>query len=102
MFEQYFEYRDGKLYWKDKTVPTASINIGESLSMTATVKLTDGKTDTDINWVSSNSSVAKVNSKGQIQAIKKGIAVITAVSVNDASKNTSIIINDIRLSSSSI
>ena len=29
MFEQYFEYRDGKLYWKDKTVPTASINIGD-------------------------------------------------------------------------
>ena len=38
MFKQYFEYRDGKLFWKAKTFPTARINIGDK----AGSKRTDG------------------------------------------------------------
>ena len=29
MFKQYFEYRDGKLFWKAKTDPRSKMNIGD-------------------------------------------------------------------------
>ena len=29
MFEQYFEYKDGKLFWKAKTHPSVRINVGD-------------------------------------------------------------------------
>jgi len=31
MFKQYFEYRDGELYYKAKTSPSSSINVGDKV-----------------------------------------------------------------------
>ena len=63
---------------------SASLKVGETVSLTATVK-PDDATDKSVTWSSSNTSVATVSSSGIVTAIKAGSATIT-VNTNDGGK----------------
>ena len=63
---------------------SASLKVGETVSLTATVK-PDDATDKSVTWSSSNTSVATVSSSGIVTAIKAGSATIT-VKTNDGGK----------------
>lgn len=54
---------------------SCKITIGSSYKLTATV--TPSKLASNLKWSSSNTSVVKVNSKGQLSAVGKGTATIT-------------------------
>lgn len=75
---------DGKSFAVKVTVETPALN-KKSLTLynkgSYTLKL---NTTRKVTWKSSNTAVAKVNSKGEVTALKSGTAVITA-SVNDKS-----------------
>ena len=58
----------------DKT--TLSLDVGESVQLTATVK-PDDATDKNVSWTSSDESVVKVDN-GKVSALKFGKATITA------------------------
>ena len=58
----------------DKT--SLSLYIGESKALTATITPSD-VTDKTLIWTSSDPSIVKVNSKGQITALSKGQAIVT-------------------------
>lgn len=62
----------------DKT--TLSLAIGETATLTATVK-PDNATDKTISWSSSDPSVVKVDN-GKITALKKGTAVVSVIAAN--------------------
>ena len=55
---------------------TATVYVGETLSLKATVAPSDA-TDQTVTWKSSNKAVAKVSSKGVVTALKAGTATIT-------------------------
>lgn len=70
----------------DKTIPVTSITLnqeeitlteGESFSLTATVSPSDA-TDKTVTWNSSNTTVAQVSQNGRVEALKEGLARITA------------------------
>lgn len=70
----------------DGSIPVSSIslnktelamNVGDSETLTATVK-PDDATDKTVTWKSSNASVATVDENGKVTAIKGGSATITA------------------------
>lgn len=65
---------------------SSSLNIGEKANIVATVNLTDGTTQNEILWVSSNSSIVRVEQNGEITALKEGFAIVSAVSKKDADK----------------
>lgn len=77
-----------KNIWRDHTViPMATVELDrkmivleapESSQLTAKVTLNYGM-DQTVYWASSNPSVAKVNEKGLVTAIKPGTAAITAI-----------------------
>ncbi|MCI8956983.1 MAG: hypothetical protein HFG29_08360 [Eubacterium sp.] len=50
-------------------------------------------TDTRVTWESSDSSIATVNSNGQVTAVKEGMAIITATSVDNPKAKDHIYIN---------
>lgn len=57
--------------------PTSkTIKVGETLSLTSTVKPEDASNKT-VSWTSSNTSIAKVDSSGTVTGVKKGTATIT-------------------------
>jgi Zn-dependent metalloprotease len=55
---------------------TAALKVGESVKLTATVTPSDAS-NKNVTWSSSNTSVATVDSGGNVKAIGKGSAVIT-------------------------
>ena len=57
---------------------------GESFNLTATLAPADAN-DLSVKWTSSDESVARVNTKGGVTALKGGVAIITATS-NDSGK----------------
>ncbi|MBO6306945.1 MAG: Ig domain-containing protein, partial [Paludibacteraceae bacterium] len=59
----------------DKT--TASIEVGKTVTLTATVE-PDNATDKTVTWTSSAESVATVDGNGKVTAVKAGTATITA------------------------
>lgn len=63
----------------DKT--SELIAIGRTLQLTATVS-PDNATDKTVTWTSSDSGIAKVDSKGLVTGIDRGTATITATSAN--------------------
>ena len=63
---------------------SASLKVGETVSLTATVK-PDDATDKSATWSSSNTSVATVSSTGVVTAKSAGSAIIT-VTTKDGSK----------------
>ena len=62
---------------------SATMTIGETLNLTATVT-PDDATDKSITWSSSNTSVANVDANGKVTAKTQGTATITATA-NDGS-----------------
>ena len=59
----------------DKT--SVSLNVGESVTLAATVK-PDNASDKTVSWSSSNASVASVDASGKVSAVAEGTATITA------------------------
>ena len=59
----------------DKT--SVSLNVGESVTLAATVK-PDNATNKTVSWSSSNASVASVDASGKVSAVAEGTATITA------------------------
>lgn len=79
-----------------KVFPTSSsLNVGDKTSIVATVNFSNGVTDNDILWVSSNPSIVQVDQKGEVTALQEGSAIISAVSRKDADKvsGISILVN---------
>ena len=60
---------------------TASLNINETLTLTATIKPSNAM-DKSVYWSSSNTNVATVDANGNIYAISPGTAIITASTNN--------------------
>ena len=60
---------------------SASVNAGSSLSLTATIT-PDNATEKSVTWSSSNTSIATVDSDGQVTAVAAGTATITATTVD--------------------
>ena len=62
--------------------PTASVQTGNSLSLTATAVNNDGSrgTATNVNWTSSNPQIATVSTAGMVTGVSPGTATITATS----------------------
>lgn len=54
------------------------IELGKSATLVATVMLQDNTTSNTVIWSTSDSSIATVDSKGNVTAVKKGTATITA------------------------
>jgi len=61
-----------------------SLDKGETAKLTATLP-TDVDGDRNITWTSSNTAVATVDSEGNVTAVEKGNAVITATTANGKS-----------------
>lgn len=72
------------------TVPAAELEVGKTVTATATVLPADAA-DTSVTWSSSNPAVAAVDSKGVITAKTKGTTVITVTS-NDTKMSDSVTI----------
>lgn len=66
-----------------------SIKAGESLELAATV-LPENALNKNVVWTSSNTDVATVNNEGVVTGVKVGTAKITATSVQDSSKKSTI------------
>lgn len=69
---------------------TLSLNLADKTTgnLTATVSVSNGAAQT-VNWTSSNTGVATVNSSGKVTAVSTGTATITATStVNNDKKGT--------------
>ena len=62
---------------------TAALKVGETTTLTATVK-PDNATNPSVTWKSSDNSVATVNTKGTVTAHKAGTAEITATAEDDS------------------
>ena len=62
---------------KNITVSKKTIKKGQSYQIK--IQLTPKNTTDTLKWKSSNSKVAKVNAKGKVTGLKKGTAVITAI-----------------------
>ena len=60
---------------------TAEMHVGELLELTATIS-PKGASDSEIEWESSNTSVATVSEKGIVKAIAKGAALIKCTSLD--------------------
>lgn len=64
---------------------SAKLLKGKSISLTANV-LPSSTSNKSVTWTSSNTKVAKVNTKGQVTAIEKGSAVITCKTMDGSGK----------------
>ena len=64
---------------------TLSLNQGDSKKLTATIT-PDNTSDKSVTWSSSNTDVATVDNEGNVKAVGKGTATITATSNADNSK----------------
>ena len=73
------------------TAPTNTIGKGQNITLIATV-LPETATNKGITWKSSNEKIATVKS-GVVTGVKKGSAVITAVSKSDTTKKGTFAIN---------
>ena len=63
------------------------LNVGDKATLSATV-LPSNANDKSITWASDDSSIASVNSKGEVTALKEGTTTIT-VTTNDGGKTAS-------------
>ena len=68
---------------------TSSLAIGQSVSLTAFVSVTGDIAET-VNWSSSASGIASVNSSGSVTGVAAGSATITATSTADSTKSGSL------------
>ena len=70
---------------------TASVRLGQKVSLTATVSLPEGVEDDSVTWTSSNEAVATVEN-GEVTGVAIGTATITATSVADPTKSASCVV----------
>jgi hypothetical protein len=68
---------------------TSSLAVGQSVSLTAFVSVTGDIAET-VNWSSSASGIASVNSSGSVTGVAAGSATITATSTADSTKSGSL------------
>jgi len=66
------------------TPGAATLNVGERLTLAASVNADAGITDRTVTWSSSNASIASVDVNGVVTAVGPGNATITATSRADA------------------
>jgi len=69
--------------------PDQSIEVGQYVTLTATVTVIGGAT-TDVTWASSNTAVATVSGAGLVSGVATGTATITATSVGTPTRTDSI------------
>lgn len=67
------------------TPPTATINVGESISLAASVTA-DAATAKTVTWSTSSAATATVDATGKVTGVKAGNVTITATSTADPSK----------------
>lgn len=60
-----------------------TIEINKNISLSALVTIESGEQNSAVDWTSSDSSIANVNSSGIVNAFKKGTVVIKAVSIQN-------------------
>ena len=66
------------------TPASKTLEIGETATLSAVTTMSDNSTTTDyISWRSSNTSIARVSSRGVVTAVAAGTAVITAYDQDD-------------------
>ena len=70
---------------------TASVRLGQKVSLNATVSLPAGVEDKRVTWTSSNEAVATVEN-GEVTGVAIGTATITATSVADPTKSASCVV----------
>lgn len=70
---------------------SASVEVGKTLALTATVKLPDGVTDNSVTWESDNTAAATVDN-GTVTGVAVGTANITVKSVADPTKTATCVV----------
>lgn len=70
---------------------SASVEVGKTLALTATVKLPDGVTDNSVTWESDNTAAATVDN-GTVTGVAAGTANITVKSVADPTKTATCVV----------
>lgn len=71
------------------SLTSKTLNIGENVTLTATVTVLVEGTDESVTWVSSKTDIASVDNNGKVTAIAAGKATVTATSVADTTKMAS-------------
>lgn len=66
---------------------SANLNVGQTLTLSATVKTQDNTTYNDVEWVSENSTVATVSASGVVTAKYPGTVKIKAVALDGTEKS---------------
>jgi uncharacterized protein YjdB len=67
-------------------ISNLSLDVNKTITLISQVDLENNDVSNAIQWVSSDNSVVSVNSSGKLNALKKGAAVIRAVSIQDPAK----------------
>lgn len=80
------------------TSPKNTLNVGEKVSLTATVKNITGEplSGRTIQWFSENSSIVTVNDQGEVTALSSGLAGVHAKSENVKSNSIEFVIGSSR------
>lgn len=96
---------------EEPQVPVESVSLareevtlddGDTIEMTATV-MPENATDTDVTWVSADTSIAKVDEDGMITAINPGTTTVTARTVDGGfTASVTVTVNPVRVTGVSL
>ena len=67
-----------------------NLTVGDTLKLTATITPTNANVDTGLIWNSSNTSVATIDSNGNVKAVGAGTTTITVTTQNNVSASVTI------------
>jgi Tol biopolymer transport system component/uncharacterized protein YjdB len=78
----------GSVQVKNIIIDIASLTLltGKNSNINAEVNLENGEKNTAIEWVSSDNTIVSVNNSGKVNALKKGVATVRAISLQDPTK----------------
>lgn len=62
------------------TPPSFVLIVGDSVQLTATVEMSNGRPPRSVSWNSSNTAIASVSGSGLVRGVGPGVATITATS----------------------